>query len=457
VVVSDLNVAVTVEDISPVKKKISFDIPWADVSKELDTVYTQVGKKARIKGFRPGKVPRRVLETYYKEHAEEETISNLINKHYWDALKEHSIPAVTQPVVDQTGIEANKNFAFSATVEVEAPLEPKEYTGLKLEKEELPVTDADVEARILQIREMFATLEDVTEDRGLKEGDFATFDFEGVCEGKALKELKADGYFLEIGSKMFVPGFEDQMIGMKKGEKKQIVIKFPDDYQGKDVAGKDVTFDVDLKGIRGKKLPELNDDFIKNFEQKYETLADFTADVRKSLEEANKTASQAGLREKIIEGILEKNDFEVPPSFVERQIYIMMADAQRKFMARGMEKDAAMQLSFKHRDRFKDDAVKIVKSLMLIKGIAEKEAIKVEEDELNAKVAAMAAERQQSFEAMKESLEKDDMLESVRLDLLHEKTMAYLEAQAEITIVTKKNTKDEKETKETKEKKSKKK
>jgi len=457
---SDLNVAVTVEDISPVKKKISFDIPWADVSKELDTVYTKVGKSARIKGFRPGKVPRRILESYYKEHAEEETISNLINRHYWEALKDHDIPAVTQPAIDQKGIEANMNFAFSATVEVEPKIDPKDYTGLKLEKEEKAVTDADVEARLLQIREMFATLEDVTEDRELVEGDFATFDFEGVCEGQALKELKSEGYFMEIGSKMFVPGFEDQMIGMKKDERREFVVTFPADYQAENVAGKDVTFTVDLKGIRSKKLPELNDDFVKNFERKYETLADFTADVRKSLEEQNKAATEGALREKIIEAIVAANEFEVPPSFVERQIYMMMADAQRKFMARGMEKEAAMRLSLKHRDQFKGDAEKIVKSLLLIKSISEKEGLKVEEAELDGKVKAMAEERQQAFDAMKASLEKDDMLESVRLDLIHEKVMAFLESKAEITVVAAKTADDTagvKEVKEKKEKKTKKK
>ena len=456
---NDLNVAVTVEDISPVKKKISFDIPWVDVSRELDTVYTQVGKKARIKGFRPGKVPRRILESFYKEHAEEETISNLVNKHYWDAVKEHDIAAVTQPDIDQKGIEANKNFAFSATVEVEPKIEPKDYIGLSVDKEEKTVTDADVEARLLQIREMFGTLEDAMDDRGLVEGDFATFDFEGVCEGQALKELKAEGYFLEIGSKMFVPGFEDQMVGMKKGERREFVVTFPADYQSEAVAGKDVTFTVDLKGIRSKKLPELNDDFIKNFEKKYETLADFTADVKKSLEEQNATASKSALREKIIEAILAANEFEVPPSFVERQIYMMMADAQRRFMARGMEKEAAMRLSLKHRDQFKGDAEKVVKSLLLIKGIASKEGLKVEEGELDDKVKAMAEERQQAFEAVKGQLEKDDMLESIRLDLIHEKTMAFLESKAKITIVAAeaKDAGSEKETKGTKKEKAKKK
>lgn len=444
---SDLNVAVTVEDISPVKKKISFDIPWENVSRELDTVYTQVGKTARIKGFRPGKIPRRILESYYKEHAEEETISNLVNKHYFDAVKEHDIAAVTQPDIDQKGIEANKNFAFTATVEVEPKVEPKDYVGLSVEKEDKTVTDADVETRLLQIREMFGTLEDVTEDRGLVEGDFATFDFEGVCEGEALKELKSEGYFLEIGSKMFVPGFEDQMVGMKKGERKELVVTFPADYQSEKVAGKDVTFTVDLKGIRSKKLPELNDDFIKNFEKKYETLADFTADVRKSLEEQNATESKSALREKIIEAILAANEFEVPPSFVERQIYMMMADAQRRFMARGMDKDAAMRLSLKHRDQFRGDAEKIVKSLLLIKGISSKEDIKVEEEELNDKVRAMAEERQQPFETVREQFEKDDMLESIRLDIIHEKTMAFLEEKADITVVSAKEKEESKPTK----------
>ena len=219
---SDISAAVKIEDISTVKKKLSFDIPWADVKNELDAVYRKVGKKAKIKGFRPGRIPRGILEAHYREEAEEETVSNLVNRYYWETLQEKEIPAVMQPEIEQKGIEAEKNFTFSATVEVEPAVEPRDYIGLELEKEEPVVTEEDLEARMQEIRQMFATMEEVSEDRGIIAGDFVTLDFAGTLAGEPLKELKSENYLLEIGSKTFVPGFEEQLIGMKKGETKSV-------------------------------------------------------------------------------------------------------------------------------------------------------------------------------------------------------------------------------------------
>ena len=204
---SDISAAVKIEDISTVKKKLSFDIPWAEVKDELDSVYRKVGKKAKVKGFRPGKIPRGILETHYKEEVEEETASNLVNRYYWETLQEKAIPVVMQPQIGQKGIEAEKNFTFSATVEVEPTIEPRDYVGLDLEKEDAAVTDEDLDARMQEIRQMFATMEEVGEDRGVINGDFVTLDFAGTLAGESLKELKADNHLLEIGSKTFVPGF----------------------------------------------------------------------------------------------------------------------------------------------------------------------------------------------------------------------------------------------------------
>ena len=161
-------IAVSVEDVSPIKKKILFDISWLEVKKELDTVYKDVAKKAKIKGFRQGKVPRNIIESLYKEHAEEEAISNLVNRYYWEALKENRINAIGQPDIDQKGIESDKNFSFTAIVEVEPVIDPTGYIGLELEKEKREVKDSDVEARLEEIRDMFSTMEEVHVDRGYR-------------------------------------------------------------------------------------------------------------------------------------------------------------------------------------------------------------------------------------------------------------------------------------------------
>ena len=431
---SDISAAVKIEDISTVKKKLSFDIPWADVKNELDSVYRKVGKKAKVRGFRPGRIPRGILEAHYREEAEEETVSNLVNRYYWETLQEKEIPAVIQPEIEQKGIEAEKNFTFSATVEVEPAVEPRDYVGLELEKEEPVVTGEDLEARMQEIRQMFATMEEVSEDRGIIAGDFVTLDFAGAVAGKPLKELKSENYLLEIGSKTFVPGFEEQVIGMKKGDTKSVAVQFPENYHAAHLAGKDVEFAVVIKGIRIKKIPEIDEQFIKNFE-KYESLEALRDDVRKNLEEEKKRKIAVAFERQISDRLLEKNAFEVPESFVERQIYYMMSDTQRRMVSGGMDPKKAAEFSFKLHDQFREEAAKIVKTVLLLKGIAGKEGLTAGDDEVENQIREIAAQRAQDYETLKKSLDKDDLIDNIRSEILNRKTYEFLEAKAKVTTV----------------------
>jgi trigger factor len=431
--VSDVNVAVKIEDINSVKKKLSFDIPWQDVKNELDAVYRKVGKTAKIKGFRPGKIPREILESYYREQAEDETVTNLVNKYYWEALKEKEISSVTHPKIEQNGIETQKDFTFSATIEVEPIIDPKDYRGLELEREEPVVTGEDLETRLLEIRQMFATMEDLTEERGVAEGDFVTLDFAGSLAGKSLKELASENYLLEVGSKTFVPGFEDQLIGLKKGETKTITVKFPDTYNISHLAGKDVEFKVNIKGIRIKKIPEIDNDFIKNFD-KYESLAALKADVRKGLEEEKKRKIAAEFERGIGEKLLTNNDFDIPESYVDRQIYFMMSDMQRRMVSGGMDPKKAAEFAFKLHDQLREDAAKIVKTTLLIKSIARKEGLMVDDEEVDGQIREIASQRAQDYESLKKSLAKDDMIDNIRNEILNRKTYEFISSKATIAV-----------------------
>ena len=431
---SDISAAVKIEDISTVKKKLSFDVPWADVKNELNSVYRKVGKKAKVGGFRPGRIPRGILEAHYREEAEEETVSNLVNRYYWETLQEKKIPAVMQPEIEQKGIEAEKNFTFSATVEVAPAVEPRDYVGLELEKEEPVVTGEDLEARMREIRQMFATMEEVSEDRGIIAGDFVTLDFAGALAGEPLKDLKSENYLLEIGSKTFVPGFEEQVIGMKKGDTKSVAVQFPENYHTAHLAGKDVEFAVMIKGIRIKKIPEIDEQFIKNFE-KYESLEALRDDVWKNLEEEKKRKIAVAFERQISDRLLEKNAFEVPESFVERQIYYMMSDTQRRMVSGGMDPKKAAEFSFKLHDQFREEAAKIVKTVLLLKGIAGKEGLTAGDDEVENQIREIAAQRAQDYETLKKSLDKDDLIDNIRSEILNRKTYEFLEAKAKVTTV----------------------
>jgi trigger factor len=428
--------AVKVEDVSPIKKKILFDISWLEVKKELDTVYKNVGKKAKIKGFRQGRVPRNVLESLYKEHAEDEAISNLVNRYYWEALKENKINAVAQPDIDNNGIELEKNFTFTAIVEVEPIIEPTGYAGLELEKEKYEVKDSDVEARLEEVRDMFGTMEEVEVDRGVSEGDFVVIDFEGFVDGKPLKEMKAENYLLEVGSKRFVPGFEEQLIAMKKNKTEQIRIKLPDDYHAKNLAGEEVVFSVTLKNIKEKKLPEIDDKFIKNFD-KYESLDDLKKDMKKTLEEENIARANSSFKSLIIEKLLEKNEFEVPQAFVNRQVSYMIADTQRRMAMRGMKRDETPERYKELYDHYKDEAAKIVRTTLLLKNIGERESISVSDQEIEEKIRELAQLRGQNYDALKESLESGNMIEDIKNEILNTKVFDFIEDKAKVEIVNK--------------------
>ena len=425
---------VKIEAISPVKKKLSFDIPWPDVKKELDDVYREVGKKAKIKGFRPGKVPRPILQTYYKEYAEGEAVQNLVNRFYREAVERKGLTPVNQPEIEPKGIAPEQNLTFTATVEVEPEVDPKNYFGLVLEKVETPVTDSDLEERLLHIRELYSTLEDAEPERALAQKDFATIDFSGTLDGQALDELKRENYFLEIGSQTFVPGFEEQLIGMKKDETKEIEVRFPEDYAQAELAGKDVRFTVTLKGIREKKLPELDDEFIKNFEQ-FDSLDALKKDVRASLEEDRRLKDASAFHDRIVEALLKENDFEVPSSLVERQTFYMMADTQRRMTYAGMDKKRAAEFSFSMHDKFHEEAEKVVKVMFLIKAIADREGVAVTDEDLDQHLSEIAPKFGQDVKGMREKLEKEGSLEQVRMDLLHKKTFALIEEKATITPV----------------------
>jgi trigger factor len=433
-VVSEL--AVKIEDISQVKKKISFEIPWAFVKDELGNVYRDIGKKAKIKGFRPGKIPRKVLENHFKADVEGETITNIVNKYYWQELNDRGIVTLSRPEIEQDGFKENVDFSFSASFETEPAFEPQGYSGIELEKVNIAVSEEDMEKRLQEIRKMFATMHDVTEDRQVAMGDFVTIDFAGTLDGEALPELKADNFLLELGSKRFIPGFEEQVAGMKKGETMDIKVTFPADYSEKKLAEKEVTFTVTVKGLKEQKLPEIDENFIKNFD-KYNTLEELKNEVRQSLEDQCKRQGDSQLQDKIMEAVLKANEFEAPPSLVERQIFYMISDTQKRMKSAGMDEKSSMELSFSMHDQFKQKAEKTVKSFLLIKKIAQKETITVADNDIDNHIKELAEIHHSDYEVVKSAYDNEERMDSLKSEIIQKKVFDFIEREANIRVVEK--------------------
>ena len=423
--------AIKVEEVSPIKKKISFEIPWEEVKKELDTAYRTVGKKAKIKGFRPGKTPRHILETYYREDAEGEAVSNLVQRSFEEAIQANNLMPVARPQIEQNGIQADQSFTYSATVEVEPVIEPQGYTGLELQKEDTAVTDRDVDVRLEELRNMYSSLKDVEAGRAVQEGDFLLIDFEGKLDGETRKELTETGFRIEVGSKRLVPGFEDALVGLKQGESKEFTVRFPEDYHVKEFAGKDITFHVTVKDIKVQVLPDLDENFVKNFD-KYDSMEALRTDLRKSLEEEKSARAKASLQKAINEKLLEKNPFEVPEAYVERQIFNMMVEYQRRMVMNGMDPDNAAKVAANLHDQFRDEAARMVRTGILLQRIAETESLAVDDKEVDDRIRETASRYGRDFESMKLSYEKDNMIDRLRDQLLEEKTLDFIESRANI-------------------------
>ncbi|MFA5286222.1 MAG: trigger factor, partial [Smithellaceae bacterium] len=279
-------------------------------------------------------------------------------------------------------------------------------------------------------------MQDVAEDRLAAMGDFVTIDFSGTLDGEALPELKSDNYLLELGSKRFVPGFEEQIAGMKKGETLDINVTFPADYHETKMAGKGVVFTVTLKELKEQKLPEIDENFIKNFD-KYNTLEDLRNDVRKSMDEQCRRQSDAKLKDQINEILLKANEFEAPPSLVERQIFYMMSDMQKRMRSAGMDEKNAMELSFRMHDQLKTDAEKTVRSFLVLKKIAEKEALTVSDDDIDNHIKELAEIHHTDYEVVKSAYDNEERLDALKSEIIQKKVFDFIEQRANIRVVEK--------------------
>jgi trigger factor len=424
------------EDLSQIKKKLSFTLPWGEVEAELDKVYDDQKRKVKLKGFRQGKVPRKILETYFKDNAEVSAAANLIEKHYREELDQRKLKPAGYPAIDHKGFSQGENFDFTITVEIEPEFDPQGYVGLELEKADPQVTEEVINKKLEKIRHMYSTLEDVTEDRGLQKGDFTSIEFEGRLDGEEVNELKSDNYFLEIGSGQFLEDFEENMMGMKKGETKNFPFSFPADYHIDTIAGKNVDFTVTLKDHKFRVVPELNEDFVKNF-KRFNTLAELREDLVKELAVQMERKSESNLKEDMVNRLLENNDIEVPAAMKENQLEQMTYEAVRHWMGSGFPQERAKAMAESMRDKMAQDAERVVKAGMILRAIAAKENLSITEEEKEAKFRSLAEYYGTEYESLKKHYNTADMMEGMERELLTKKVIDFITEKAIITTVQK--------------------
>lgn len=420
-----------VENVSDVKKKISVEVPAERVVSEIDAAYGRLKNQVKMDGFRKGKIPRTVLERYYHGQVNYEVLSKLINESYKRVLSEYGITPVSDPEIDAQPISAGTAFKYSVTVEVKPEMEIAGYEGMKIEKERVSIPDRMVNEKIEELRKRHATLEDV--ERPLEPGDTGLIDFEGVMDGTPFKGGKAQDMLLKIGSGRLIPGFEEQLVGMSAGEEKEINVRFPEDYNHKEFAGKDATFMVKLKGVKLEILPSVDDEFAKDLN--FSTLDELKADIRKGMEREAALVARNKMRVQVIDALIEKNPLDVPREMLEKHKERLLEDLKKKYTGSGIDVDAAIKNNSGIMENLEKTALAQIKGVQLLMAIARKEGVKVSDSELEERFKSMAEEFNADIAAMKGYYEKNKLMDILRREILEDKVYDFIISKANVVEV----------------------
>jgi trigger factor len=387
---------------------LTIEVDAAKVDVALDQAFKKVSQKVNVPGFRKGKVPRPLFEQRFGvESLYQDALDILLPEAYGNAIDEAGIVPVDRPDVDVEQMEKGKNLIFKATVTVKPELKLGDYKGLEVEKLETTVTDEEVDAEITKLQEKQAELV-VKETGAVENGDTAVIDFEGFVDGEAFEGGQGENYSLEIGSGSFIPGFEEQLVGLEAGAEKDVEVSFPEEYHAENLAGKPATFKVKLHEIKSKQLPELDDEFAKDVNENVETLEELKAETRKQLEDAKQQEADNHLRSSLVEQASENAEVEIPEAMVNTEIDRMMQEFEQRLQMQGMNKDMYFQFSGQDEDALRtqmtEDAGKRVRTNLTLEAIAAAENIEVSEEEVNAELVKMAEMYQMEMDNLKQAL-----------------------------------------------------
>lgn len=429
------------ENIESSKVKLEIEVAAPEVDTALARAYRIVVNKINLPGFRKGKVPRRILESRFgPEVLHEEALEILVPPAYDEAVEEAGVDPIGQPEFELVQVEEGKPLLFNALVEVIPPVKLGDYKGLEAEQEEAEIDDLQIDHHFYMLREQNARL--VPREDGLvKSGDLVTIDFKGFVDGEPFEGGEAEDYSLEIGSNTFIPGFEEQLIGVRPEEEKEVKVKFPDNYRKDDIAGKEALFQVTVKQIKEKELPDLDDDFVKEVSE-FETLDEMKEDLRVKLLKNAEDQAKNKLESDLIEMISAASEVEPPKILVERQIDRMIGELEGYLRYQGMGLEQFMELSGKNKDEMREDkreeAEQRTKANLVLDAIAKKEGITVEVSELEAKINEIAESYNDDPDRIRELLEKQGRIPVMFEEIRIRKVIDLLAQEAKIKKVKKK-------------------
>ena len=418
----------TVEKISSNKVKLSFDVESAKFDAAMNKAYIKIRGQVNIPGFRKGKAPRKLIENMYGEGVFYDDAFELVfDEVYGPAVAENKLEVVDRPEIEIQQIGAGKNLQFTCEVYVKPDVTLGEYKGVAVKKTVTEVTDAQVDAKVEEERKKQAT-EVAVEDRPVAEGDTVNLDYAGTVDGVAFAGGTAEGQTLKIGSHTFIPGFEEQMVGMSIGEEKDLDVTFPEQYQAKELAGKAAVFHVKVNSITTTELPALDDDFAKDISE-FDTLEEYKKDIRAKLEAQAAERDQNVFTNAVIEKVVMNATVDIPEAMIERQIDSMMRDFEYRLRAQGLRLEDFMKYTGQDekafRANYRDQADKSVRAHLVLEAIEAAEKFEVTDEEIDEQIAKFAPQTGKSVEELKATFAEGD-LEYFKADAIRDKAIKFL-------------------------------
>ena len=406
--------------------KLTFNIEAEKFEEAMKKVYAKTAKYFNIPGFRKGKAPMQLVERQYGSAIfYEDAFNELVPEIYDNAIKENNVEAVSKPNIDIVQMEKGKELIFTAVVETKPEVELGKYKGIEIKKIEYTTSDKDIEHELGHMAERNARLVTV-EDRAVENGDITTIDFEGSIDGVAFEGGKAENHELEIGSHTFINGFENQIIGMKLEEEKDIKVKFPDDYFSKDLAGKDAVFKVKLHEIKKKELPKMDDEFAKDVSE-FDTLDELKNSIKEKLDTQNVEKAKYETESEAIKAVCENAKLDIPNGMVEVEIDNMMKDMETRLSYQGLNMHQYLQMMNKTendiRDNFKEQARESIKTRLVLEAIVKAEKIEATPEEITEKIKEMASQYGRKEEELQEN---EQLKEYLSASIENEKAIDFI-------------------------------
>ena len=420
---------VQVEELSPVERKLSIEVPPEQVQAELGRAYAQLGRSVRLPGFRPGKVPRRILEQRFKGEVEDDVARRLVERAYLSAISEHHVDAVGAPQLTPVRLDQEKPFAFEARVEVRPKVDPKDYRGLPFKRVQVAVIDPEVDERLEAMRQRVARLEPVEGRTVAEPGDFAIVDYTGNIEGQPFPGSAAEDVTVEVAAGDLMRGNVAELAGAVVGQKRELDHTFAADDSEASRAGKTAHFSFTLKGLKRQLVPPLDDDFAKEVGGG-ETLAELKAKVRGDLESAARNRAAQDEREQLVKGLVERNPFDLPKAMIERGLDAMLDGALRMMARQGLD-PSRLNLDFSSlREEMRPKAEAEVRGALLLQAVAEKEGLSVNSEELDARTAQYATESGAPLHQVRKAFKEPEQKRALEQRVREEKTVEFLKAAA---------------------------